>query len=214
MKQRPAALIADIVDSRELSDRRSAQAAILDTFDRAHQIEGFTRRAWPTVGDEFQAVLPSVGAAVRATTVIRLALPDGVDLRFGIGRGAVWAVDSEGPTSIQDGPGWWSARRAIDETHRRQGSGSRYLRSWFADGSEPPDVTLEHLVNSHLLLRDMSISSMSPREKRLALGTLDGRTQAGLAAEEGISQSAVSQSLARSGAGALLGSYSLLEDVA
>jgi predicted transcriptional regulator len=51
---------------------------------------------------------------------------------------------------------------------------------------------------------------MQPRARRLLLGQLLERTQAQLAREEGISQSAVSQSLTRSGATALLASESLL----
>lgn len=208
-----ATLIADIIGSRDLDDRQKAQEQILDAFTRAHQVDPFEREAWPTVGDEFQAVFPTVGAAVRATTVIRLALPDGVDLRFGIGRGDTWDVDPAGSASVQDGPGWWSARSAIDETERRQTAGSRDLRTWFVDGTDPADRTFERLVNSHLLLRDTTISAMSPRERRLALGTLTGKTQAELAAQEEITQGAVSQNLARSGARALRGSYDLFQEV-
>lgn len=205
-----AGLIADIVRSRDLSDRAAAQAAIFDAFTQAEALDTPVTPVWSTVGDEFQAVLPSVGAAVRATVVVRLALPEDVDLRFGIGRGATWDVDSRGAAPIQDGPAWWSARRAIDETHRRQDTGSRYLRSWFVDGHELPDPVAERMVNSHLLLRDMVVSAMSPRQRRLTLGVLLGRTQAELAAAEGITQSAVSQNLARSGASALVASVELV----
>lgn len=60
------------------------------------------------------------------------------------------------------------------------------------------------LVNSFLLLRDSLISSMRPRDRRLIMGALSGASQLDLAQREGISQSAVSQSLRRSGGAALV----------
>jgi len=206
-------LIADIVRSRDLPDRSAAQAAIFEAFSQAENLDAPVSPVWSTVGDEFQLVLPTVGAAVRTTVVVRLALPDGVDLRFGLGLGETWEVDSRGASTIQDGPGWWAARRAIDEAHRRQDTGSPYLRSWFVDSSEPPALTVERMINAHLLLRDMTVSAMNPRQRRIALGTLLGRTQSELAAAEGITQSAVSQNLARSGAGALVASVDLLREL-
>lgn len=206
-------LIADIVRSRDLPDRSAAQAAIFEAFSQAENLDAPVSPVWSTVGDEFQLVLPTVGAAVRTTVVVRLALPDGVDLRFGLGLGETWEVDSQGASTIQDGPGWWAARRAIDEAHRRQDTGSPYLRSWFVDSSEPPALTVERMINAHLLLRDMTVSAMNPRQRRIALGTLLGRTQSELAAAEGITQSAVSQNLARSGAGALVASVDLLREL-
>ena len=206
-------LIADIVRSRDLPDRPAAQAAIFDAFSQAEALDAPVSPVWSTVGDEFQLVLPTLGAAVRTTAVVRLALPGGVDLRFGLGLGETWDVDSRGASPIQDGPGWWAARRAIDEAHRRQDTGSPYLRSWFVDGTEPPATTVERMVNAHLLLRDMTVSAMNPRQRRIALGTLLGRTQSELAAAEGITQSAVSQNLARSGAGALVASVDLLREL-
>jgi DNA-binding CsgD family transcriptional regulator len=55
------------------------------------------------------------------------------------------------------------------------------------------------------------VHRMKARERRLAAGLLQGRTQAELASQEGISQSAVSQSLQRSGASALRAGLDALE---
>ena len=49
---------------------------------------------------------------------VRLAVAPSVDVRFGIGWGEVTLLDEA--TGIQDGPGWWSAREAIEWTAEAQ----------------------------------------------------------------------------------------------
>jgi DNA-binding CsgD family transcriptional regulator len=53
------------------------------------------------------------------------------------------------------------------------------------------------------------VSRLDARQRRLVLGILRGTTQKELAAAEGISPSAVSQSLQRAGAFAILGATEL-----
>ncbi|WP_413775474.1 SatD family protein [Paenarthrobacter sp. PAE-2] len=197
------ALIVDIVESRKLKDRVGAQRSIRTTFEDALRVHRPLRPLWPTVGDEFQAIFPTLGHALLATTQVRLSLPDDVDCRFGLGRGETVDVDEQAPGAIQDGSAWWNARRAIEETHRREHGGEPYLRSWFISNT-PREVSAMALVNSFLLLRDASISSMRPRDRRLTAGSLYGYTQSELAEQEQITQSAVSQSLRRSGGAALV----------
>ncbi|MBD8043660.1 hypothetical protein H9638_07515 [Arthrobacter sp. Sa2BUA2] len=200
------ALIVDIVKSRELSDRVGAQRSIREAFGQAHGARPIYRPLWPTVGDEFQAVFHTLGDALLTTTLVRLLLPEGVDCRFGLGRGITSDVDEQAPGAIQDGPAWWNAREAIEETHRREHGADPYLRSWFAsdDAGAAGEVSL---VNGFLLLRDASISSMRPRDRRITAGVLLGVSQTELARREKITQSAVSQSLRRSGASALLAAH-------
>ncbi len=47
-----------------------------------------------TVGDEFQGSYPTVGAAIDAALSLRLAVAPGIDVRFGIGWGAVTMLDA------------------------------------------------------------------------------------------------------------------------
>lgn len=194
------ALIADIVDSRRLTDRAHAQASIAEVFTLADAVHPPHRALWATVGDEFQAVYRDLGSALGATTLVRLSLPAGVDLRFGLGAGVVRDI-APGPAGpIQDGSAWIAARAAIDEAHRRQSRSEPSLRSWFrTDGSRGEEA----VVNAFLLMRDHTITRMKARERRVAAAVLSGATQAEAATAEQISQSAVSQSLRRSGAGAL-----------
>lgn len=195
------AVILDIVDSRQLADRSRVQADLERAFavvdERTAPVEPLTA----TVGDEFQAVYANLSDALEATLLARLAMPDAVDCRFGIGAGDIRPVGTGMTGILQDGTAWWAAREAIDEAHRRADTRVPSLRSWYR--SSAGDASAMATVNAYLLSRDHLVSAMGARERRLALGTWLGRSQAALAVEEQISQSAVSQSLRRSGVTAL-----------
>ncbi|MGD8194843.1 SatD family protein [Herbiconiux sp. P18] len=195
-----AAVIVDIVGSKALDDRRHTQAAILTAFAGVDEYLGAGSPFVATVGDEFQAVYPSVGIALEATLAARLALPEGIDCRFGIGWGEVREVGRGVLGPVQDGSAWWRAREAIEEAHLREDTRTPSLRGWFVGD----DASLAAVVNAYLLTRDHLVTAMSARARRLTLGALSGRLQSELAAEEGISQGAVSQSLRRSGAVSVL----------
>ncbi|WP_062298771.1 SatD family protein [Demequina maris] len=192
---RVAAVIVDIVRSRELHDRAGAQAAVLEAFVRAERDAAPLRPLGATVGDEFQGVYVDLAAALRVTTLAALILPDGIEVRAGIGLGEVVDVDGD----ISDGSAWWRAREAIDEAHRREDAGQAAVRAWCV-GASGDDAIMASAV---LLLRDHVLSRMKSRERRIAAGLIEGRTQAQLAAVESISQAAVSQAAHRSGAIAL-----------
>ena len=206
------AVIVDVSKSRSHDDRRALQQEIQDAFGRVNGIIAARQPLAATIGDEFQAVYSTLGAATRATLLARLCLPDGVDCRFGIGRGEVTTIGSGVAGLVQDGSAWWSAREAIDEARRHEYSKLSFVRTWFRAASETgtPD---EALVNAYLLARDHIVGSMNPRARRLLLGHLLGATQGDLAEQEGITQSAVSQNLNRNGANALLASEALLLEV-
>lgn len=194
------AVIVDIVGSRDLPDRPSAQTAISDAFALAHATFAADMPLWATVGDEFQARYLTLHEALGATALVRLLLPADLDCRFGLGGGDAHAVATRADgASIQDGAAWWRAREAIEIGHRAESHGQPWLRTWFVG----PDPTAQSGVNALLLMRDHAISRMKARERRLAAGLLQRQPQRELAAGEGITQSAVSQSLQRSGATAL-----------
>ncbi|MFI8633437.1 SatD family protein [Microbacterium sp. NPDC077663] len=200
------AVIADIVGSRTLSDRAGAQRAIVSTAARVHADHAVSATSLaPTVGDEFQAVYPGLAAALTSLLLIQLDLPDGVQLRFGIGVGAVDPVDEV----ITDGPGWWAARAAIDDAHRLQDRAVPHARTRIAPAAGQDAVMLERIAyaNAYLLARDELVASMSERARRLTYGRCLGRTQRKLAEDEGITQPAVSQALATAGSAALVAGF-------
>lgn len=203
------AVIVDIVGSRLLADRATAQEAIHAAFADAHRVVHPVEELWATVGDEFQTTYAHLHQAILATALVRLSLPGDLDCRFGLGWGEVRQVErtTEGG-GIQDGSAWWNAREAISAARGRERGGHPYTRTWFVSA----DSRWTALVNAYLLGRDHTIARMKTRERRLALGLFSGLTQESIARSEGITQSAVSQGLQRSGATALaLGMDLLLE---
>ncbi len=206
------AVIADIVGSRRLPDREAAQReldAAIEHVEEAFPLALHPLR--PVVGDEQQGMYETLDDALASTLLIRLALPDGIDLRFGIGVGRVGTVP--GPAGgIPEGPGWWAARAAIEHVHALQKRNAPSARTWveLADGEAEHMRALVTMANAYLLSRDHIIGAMSERARRLTYGRLAEKTQKQLAATEGISQSAVSQALTASGAQALIEGWAAL----
>jgi hypothetical protein len=194
------------VGSRSLADRagvhRLLNRALRDLTDVAIDPPAFT------VGDEFQGAFTSVGLAIDAALSIRLAIAPGIDVRFGLGWGAVTMLDKT--ASIQDGPGWWAAREAIEWTASAQRQpGLNLVRTSFrADGRDDVDA-----VNAALICRDHLIGSLDDRSIRILKGLLSNHTKKDIAEQEGISASAVSQRAGRDGLDLILQASEYLRGV-
>jgi hypothetical protein len=189
-----ATLIGDVVGSRSVADR-SVQHRALNRTLRDIAADAIDPPAF-TVGDEFQGSYPAVGAAIDAALSLRLAVAPDIDVRFGIGWGAVMMLDAS--TGIQDGPGWWAAREAIEwtATAQRQPGLALVRTSFRVNGQTQPDVDA---INAALLCRDHLIGSLDDRSLRILKGLLSSRTKKDIAVAEGISASAVSQRAGRDG---------------
>ena len=199
------AVIGDLVGSRDQPSRAEAQRSLQGALDTVNQqVASALQPLEPTIGDELQGVYDDLHDALLATVLVRLALPDTMDCRFGIGVGTLEIVGTSNYGLTQDGPAWWSARTAIDTAKDK----SRHLpglRTWIVrDETEEPDM-----VNAYLLMRDELVSGFDARQRRIALGAVQGRTRTQLAEQEGISVSAVSQRH-RAGIGALIESIDQL----
>lgn len=201
-----AAVIADIVRSRELDDRAGAQRAIRDAIARAQTDAPLARTPLTAVvGDELQGEYPTIGAAAAALLLVRLNLPDGIECRFGVGVGDVRPVELDDRT-IPEGPAWWAARAAIERVEAIQQRVAPLARTWFEAESGADAVVRQGvaLANAYALSRDQLVSSMSERTRRLTYGRCLGRSQRDLAEAEGVTQSAVSQALASAGSAAVV----------
>ena len=205
------AVLLDIVGSRVLPDRSGAQRALDDAIAQCEaDMPLATQPLRPTAGDEQQGVYPTLDAALAALILLRLALPDGLDCRFGVGIGRVEEIPSAAG-ALPEGPGWWAARVAIERTHTLQRRAVPGARTWVVAHETQPDAAhlLARQANIALLARDQLITDMSERTRRLAYGRCLGATQRELATAEGITQPAVSQALASSGAGAVIEGFRL-----
>lgn len=217
MTQAMATLIGDVVGSKLATDRAGLQRSLGAVLESINERLAPAQPLELTVGDEFQGAFWDVATAVRTSLLVRVALLDnaGVDSRYGLGYGDVTVFDGTGSRVVQDGPGWWAARTAIDRAKRTAASrGTGFARTCFERWADEPGARgLEAAaLDGFLLCRDASVDRMSPRGRRLLAGVLLGRTQAELAEVEGITQSAVSQSLASSGAGAIEAAQRGLEE--
>jgi len=208
------AVTADIIGSRQLADRAEAQRAFDATIARVElDLPVATRGLRPTVGDEQQAIYPTLESALGALLLLRLALPDGVEFRYGIGIGDIGTVRSTASADgIPDGPGWWAARKAIEHVETLQRRAAPQARSWIvAHDSVGRQADAVRWANAYLLTRDEIVGGMSERVRRLTYGRCLSQTQRELAAAEGITQSAVSQGLSTSGASAIVEGFRLLD---
>lgn len=192
-------IIADIVDSREMADRSASQRAITDAFAQAETAVSPIRSAWATVGDEFQVIVATWQDSLRLTLRMQALLPDGIQLRYGIGTGQINTIEQGESGPIQDGTAWLNARVAIDEVAERQQRRDEMMSGFCSD-----DIDLATAVRAQLMVRDHVLGRMKARERRLLSALLFGATQQEAARNERISQAAVSQTLHRSGAMALL----------
>jgi hypothetical protein len=210
MPESVATVIGDVVGSRSATSRPALHARVVELLAEANA-DGVLVPLRITVGDEFQGCYADVGGALRAVRRLRLSgLPD-VDLRFGIGWGPV-AVLQEEPR-VEDGPGWWAARAAIETVADEAGrAGRRLTRSAFrcAEGVPGPS---EPAVNAALLQRDQAIGGLSARSLSVVRGLLGGRTQGEIAADLGVSASAVSPRVRNDGLAMVVAAEALLEEV-
>ncbi len=210
-----ATLIGDVVASRTVFDRAGLHARLSRLLDRANAELGPLSALRVTVGDEYQGTFAAVGEALHAALWLRLQFQEVADLRHGVGWGSV-TVFEEDPR-VEDGPGWWAARAAIDavridaERPVLRFVRTAYHRAVDAPGPEPA------AINAALLCRDQMVGSLAirggGRSMRLLVGMLEGRNQNDLAQEEDISPSAVSQRVRNDGLGAILAAEELLREV-
>ena len=199
MKPEPsvATVIGDVVRSRAAADRPALHARLASLLEDANAELEPVVPLRITVGDEYQGCFGTVGDALHAALWLRVQLAPQADLRHGVGWGSV-AVLADSPR-IEDGPGWWAARAAIESVKLEAARpATRQVRTAYrrAEDTEGPEPDA---VNAALMCRDQMIGSVSERSIRLLRGTLAGRTQAELAEDEEISASAVSQRVRNDG---------------
>lgn len=190
-------LIGDLVGSRRLPDRAAAQDRLGAVLGELTEVLDPVQALEATVGDEFQGAFASLADASLAALLVRLAMRPVVDIRCGLGFGPVTVHDATRRPLLQDGPGWWAAREALEvlDTHPRR-------RTWVV----APDADA---VNAFLLCRDQLVERLNDRGGEILRLALLGRTQKQIAAELGITTSAVSQQVAR-GIGAVTEAHGML----
>lgn len=214
-----ATLIGDLIGSKRADDRPALQRALVRALHTVNSRLEPPQPLQPTVGDEFQGGFSDVATAAKASLLLRLELlaHGETDSRYGLGYGAVTVFAETPSPRSQDGPGWWSARAAIERSKElAESSRTRtpFARTCFERWEdEEPGVRRSEAaaLNAFLICRDATVGQMAPRGRRLLLGLMLDQPQSWLAEQEGITQSAVSQNLASSGSFAIEAAQRSLE---
>lgn len=187
-------IIGDLVGSRRSTSRSAAQAALENALESTSRVTPPVDRLESTVGDEFQGVYADLGAATLAALLVRLNLPESMDARCGIGVGEREVFDADRRPLLQDGSAWWGARAALESLADPAG---RSRRTAYDDRSAVGAGGPAQLVNAFLLTRDALVDRLNDRARRMLRRSLEGVSQHQIAAEEQISDSAVSQAFAK-----------------
>jgi SatD family (SatD) len=199
-REHVVAVLGDVVASRRHPDAERRRERIVKALALANERLGPVQPLTPTIGDEFQGLFDDLVSALEATLVVRTSLLGEVDVRLGIGSGALFAFDPARSPFEQDGPAWWSAREAVDQVRdlaQRQERPRGVRTRWVdAEGRQPFQVAA---VNAFLQCRDELVAAMDPRDAAALLGLLGDEPLSRIAEAEGVSPSALSQRAIRGG---------------
>jgi hypothetical protein len=212
------AVLGDVVASRHHPSRSGLREALDGALGVANSRTAPLQPLTPTIGDEFQGLYTNLAAALEATLLVRLSLVGLVDVRFGVGHGALTAYHEGRAPFEQDGPAWWAARAAVERAKAmsRQQEMPRGVRTVYVDssllaieGSAPvsrrdaageddrrPEGTpgnIAGLVNAFLMCRDELVAPMDARDAETMLHLLEGETLSMIANMQDVTLSAVSQ---------------------
>lgn len=194
-------VLGDVVGSRQAADRRALHQSLSAVLGTANERFGTDLRI--TVGDEYQGHCDSLGTALALTWWVRLHLLPGIDVRHGIGVGQTQPVGD----GVEDGPGWWAAREAIEAVEAaatRPRSRAQRDRLAVAPDTDLVPAPLAAAVTAALAGRDVLTHQLDARDVSVVRGLLDGQTQVELAESLGVSSSAVSQRIRSRGLAVLL----------
>ena len=200
-RQNWAAVIGDVVGSRQATSRSRLQQRLDKALAVVNAAMATVQPLTPTLGDEFQGMFGRIEDAIEASFRLRVELVGKVDVRIGIGWGTLRTQD-EGRTPFgQDGPCWWRARDALEELARTERSNQEptSLRTVCRTGNAQ-----EQLYNAILVLRDQTLSGIDEADATILKLVMSGASQQEAAARLGINKSSVSRRMQSHGLAALL----------
>lgn len=192
-------IIADIKNSRKISNRDEVQKQLFDTLEyiniKFHNDikSNFTI----TLGDEFQGVLKNGEHLIRIILEIERKMRP-IEFRFGIGIGKI-TTDINPSSSIgADGPGYYLAREAIQEVQRNE-SKREVSATNIKIQTDEENGKVSELVNTVFTLLNAIRMGWNENQNQIAdYMILDNRKQAELVPILGLKQSSINRSIKRS----------------
>jgi len=190
------AIIGDIKKSKKLEDRKSVQDKLKKTLDNLNKkyIEDISAKFMITLGDEFQGLLcDGINVIEIIEEIQREMYP--VEIRFGVGVGAITTEINLEMAIGADGPGYYKARQAIEflkQNEQKNQTNASDVRIE-VDGDNQATTTM---LNTILLLLSVLKSNWTDRQREIiwdAVKYQDG--QAKSAERLSIAQSSVQRSL-------------------
>ena len=200
-RQNWAAVIGDVVGSRQAASRTRLQQRLDKALAVVNAAMEPVQPLTPTLGDEFQGMFGRIEDAVEASFRLRVELVGKVDVRVGIGWGTLRTQDPSRTPFGQDGPCWWRAREAIQELARTERSNQEpnSLRTVCRTGT-----ALEPAFNAILVLRDQILAGIDQDDATILKLLIGGASQQEAAAQLKVNKSSVSRRMQSHGLAALL----------
>jgi len=200
-RQNWAAVIGDVVGSRQAASRSRLQQRLDRALAAVNEAMVPVQPLTPTLGDEFQGMYGRVQDAIEASLRLRVELVGKVDVRIGIGWGTLRTQDASRTPFGQDGPCWWRARDALQELARTERSNQEpnSLRTVCRTGNAQ-----EQTYNAILVLRDQILSGIDEGDATILKLLIGGASQQEAASRLGVNKSSVSRRMQSHGLSALL----------
>ncbi len=190
-----AAIIGDLVASRSAPSRDTLQRVFVDILTTANRSTTPQTELHITRGDEFEGAYRSIAAAWEATLQLHLLTrANGEQLWLSVAWGEVTALAEASSASVQDGPGWWTAREALTELKGSSRTPKNRRTVFTID-----DPERAALLGAAVALRDEVLADLDESDARITLGLLDGKAQKSIADELGVTDGVVSRRVHRNG---------------
>lgn len=192
------AIIGDIKESKNLEERKKVQLKLNAILDRInHEYESFiSAKFMITLGDEFQGLLCSGKKVIDIAEEIQREMYP-VNIRFGIGFGAI-TTDINSEMAIgADGPAYYKAREAIQQLKKNEQKSktqSSDIRVELADDKHSISVMLNTILTMMVVIK----TSWSERQREIIFEFDKHKgSQTECAKRLEISQSSVQRSLTK-----------------
>ncbi|NLC40912.1 MAG: hypothetical protein GX763_08370 [Clostridiaceae bacterium] len=190
------AIIGDMVDSKKIVDRKTAQQKYKDILSEInHKYEkDIAARFTITLGDEFQGLLKNKNNIMNIILEIEIAMAP-IDMRFGIGIGDINTDINFNLSKEIDGTAYHRARRMVEEIKVSQ---SRHAEreSNIMICSIDENIEIDKLLNSILSVCTVLKSRWTERQKVIIQAYLmNEENQYKTAQSLNINQASVSKAL-------------------